>query len=96
MKWINAKEDIEDIKENIINMLQEAIDSIYEAVESLESAKSEMKDLPYDYDITGNMDAYVLSYLTEGTDSIVDRIEGYIEDTEELENEDEDEDKKEK
>ncbi len=78
--------DVQEIKE----ALQEAIDKVYEAVDALERAKRMMKDLPYGYNIAGNMEGYVINYLTAGTDSIAEKIEKYLEETEELGDEDDD------
>lgn len=80
--------DIDEIKE----LLQEAIDKVYEASDALERAKRMMKDLSYGYNIAGNMESYVINYLTAGTDSIAEKIEKYLEETNELPDEDEDED----
>lgn len=76
--------NIQDIQE----LLQEAIDKVYEAADSLKRARSMMKELSYGYNISGNMDAYVINYLTDGCDSITDKIEKYLEETNALENED--------
>jgi len=77
-------------KDEIKELLQEAIDKVYEASDALERAKSMMKELPYGYNIDGNMDAYVINYLTGGMDCITEKIEKYMEETDELEEEEED------
>lgn len=77
--------DVQEIKE----LLQEAIDKVYEASDALERAKRMMKDLSYGYNIAGNMESYVINYLTAGHDSIAEKIEKYLEETNELPDEDE-------
>ncbi len=73
-------------KQEIVELLTRAYEQIYEAVNTLQTAQSLMEDEEgYSYNITGNMDGYVINYLTGGTDSIVEKIKTYIEETEELE-----------
>ena len=78
------REELEEHKEEIIEILNEALKFISEAVDSLKDAQNLMEDLSYGYSIIGNMDSYVINYLSDGANSIENKIQKYIEQTEEL------------
>ena len=77
-------------QEDILELLEEADDLVHQASDTLDRAQRLMKDEHYGYNITGNMDGYVINYLTGGMDSISDKIQKYMEETKELEEDEED------
>lgn len=77
-------------QEDILELLEEADELVQRATDALTSAQRLMKDEHYGYNIVGNMDGYVIGYLSTGVDSISDKIQKYIEETKELECEEED------
>ena len=77
-------------QEDILELLEEADDLVHQASDTLDRAQRLMKDEHYGYNITGNMDGYVINYLTGGMDSISDKIQKYMEETRELEEDEED------
>lgn len=78
-------------QEEILELLEQADDLVHQASDALDAAQRLMKDEEYGYNIVGNMDGYVIGYLTSGVDCISDKIQAYIEETKELEdNEEED------
>jgi hypothetical protein len=46
-----------------------------------------VKVLPTGYNMPGNMDAYVLNYIKHSPDSLIEKLEGYIDELNELEEE---------
>ena len=72
-------------QEEIIELLKEADDLVNQAAQTLVEAQRLMKDEEYSYNIMGNMDGYVINYLTGGSNSISDKIQAYIGETIELE-----------
>jgi thiamine pyrophosphokinase len=79
-------------QEEILELLEHADDLIHQASDALNNAQELMKDEDYEYNIIGNIDGYVINYLTGGMDSISDKIQKYIEETTDLENESDEED----
>lgn len=65
--------------------MRTAQDKIGEAVQILIDAQDKMEGMQYGYNVTGNMDAYVINYLQGGSDDIESKIEEYIDQTNELE-----------
>ena len=58
----------EDEKEEIIGLLVTAKENIEMVVDNLERAKRIMRNLPYEYNVEGNMEGYVINYLPGGMD----------------------------
>ncbi len=84
MGWFNKKAD-ENAKAEIIELLTEGADHLGEAYESLRSAASLMRenpDLGPEYNIVGNMEGYVLNYISGSSDSLMNKVEVYIEEIE--------------
>lgn len=79
-------------QEDILELLEEADELVCRASETLQQAQRLMKDEHYGYNVTGNMDGYVINYLTGGMDSISDKIQKYQEETRELEDNEEEDD----
>lgn len=79
-------------KDDIVSSLEEALEHIGEAVSCLQSAASMMDKEDYDYNINGNMYSYVINYLTNSPDSIEEKIQAYIDDTNNLGADDDEDD----
>ena len=79
-------------QEDILELLEQADDLVHQVSDTLDAAQRLMKDESYGYNIVGNMDGYVINYLTTGVDSISKRIQKYQEETKELEDENEEDD----
>ena len=85
MTKINDKEVLDKVKTEAIEYLQEGLEALETAYESLMTAKSLIRDLPTDYNMSGNMEAYVINYIKDGSDSLIDKVEEYISELKELE-----------
>jgi hypothetical protein len=77
--------------EEIIELLEQAKGKVEEASCAMEQVVRIVKDLPTDYNMSGNMETYVINYLTKGVDSIADKIDKYIMQLRAFEEEGEDE-----
>lgn len=82
-------EELEQHRQDAIESLTEAIEVLGNAYELIQSARQNVKKLPTGYNMPGNMDGYVLNYIKYSNDSLVEKLEAYIEELKELE-EDED------
>lgn len=80
-------------QEEILELLEQADDFVHQASDALYEAQKLMKSESYGYNITGNMDGYVIGYLTTGFDCISNKIQKYQEETKELEDDSEEDDK---
>jgi hypothetical protein len=78
-------------KEEIIGLLERAKEKVEEASYVMEQVARMVKDLPTGYNMSGNMEAYVINHLTKGVDSITDKIDKYIVELRTIEEEGEDE-----
>ena len=73
-------EEIKQNKEEAIELLEAGVELLREAHSKLCEAKRAVKKLECDYDMAGNMEAYVLNYIEDGHDCLVDKVEGYVSD----------------
>lgn len=81
---MKKKGDESDISE-LIELLEEAGSMIEEAADILDEVANKVEGLPVGYNMGGNMRAYVINYLVGSRDSIVEKIQNYINELSELE-----------
>lgn len=79
-----SEQQLEQQRQDAIESLEEAITSLEQAYELIDSAKQNIKNLPTDYNMPGNMDAYVLNHIKSSNDSLVEKLGAYIEELNEL------------
>lgn len=84
-----TNDQLEQYRQDAIESLREAIAALENAYDLIQSARQNVKPLPTGYNMPGNMDAYVLNYIHYSPDSLVERLEGYIEELNALEEEEE-------
>lgn len=61
-----------------IEKLEEAKDLIAQASELIKSVARAVQGLPTSYNMSGNMHSYVINHLTDGVDSISEKLDGYV------------------
>ncbi len=74
-----SDQTLEQQRQDAIESLEEAIESLEQAYGLIDSARQNIKVLPTDYNMPGNIDAYVLNYIKSSNDSLVEKLESYIE-----------------
>ena len=71
-------------KNDAISLLREAKEKVEEAAYLMQQVGEIVKGLPTGYNMEGNIEVYVINYLTDGVGSISDKIDEYIEKLEQL------------
>lgn len=75
-------------KDELKTLLEEAKQKVEEASDLIQQAARLSDELDSGYNMSGNMRAYVINYLIGGIDCIADKIDNYMEQTDEIEDED--------
>ena len=71
-----------------LELLQGAMESLEETYQHIQQASWYVRQLPTHYNMPGNMESYVLNYIKYSNDSLVEKLEGYIKELNNLEEED--------
>lgn len=77
-------------KEELKTLLENAKQKVEEASDLMQQAARLSDQMDTGYNMSGNMRAYVINYLTGGIDCIADKIDNYMEQTDEIEEDSED------
>jgi hypothetical protein len=80
-KWLN-KQAADSEKFQAIEQLEMAVEHLREAYDSVNIAAKLARKFNPGYDMSGNMQYYVLNYIDGAPDSLVDKIQEYIKDLE--------------
>lgn len=75
----------EQYRTEAIEFLQGAVESLEEAYQHIQQASWYVRQLPTHYNMPVNMESYVLNYIKYSNDSLVERLEGYIKELNNLE-----------
>lgn len=78
-------------KEELKQLLEDAKTKVEEASNLMQQAARLSDQMGTGYNMSGNMHAYVINYLTGGFDCIADKIDNYMEQIDEIEEDSEDE-----
>jgi RNA-splicing ligase RtcB len=82
------KERLDDIVDELLTVLEEAKEHLGNAYEAMQTAARlcrKNRDM-FGYNISGNMEAYVVNYIDGSPNSLVEKIEKYMEEVEEAKN----------
>jgi len=82
-------------KDEVKSLLEEAKQKVEEASDLMQQAARSSDELDSGYNMSGNMRAYVINYLTGGMDCIADKIDKYMEQIDEIEDSEDEEESEE-